>query len=255
MKRVLKGIEPPLLTQYRSNTPANTWEKFKQSSSRRQQLKKLITEHQGGLCAYCEIDLKDADAHGNADFRVEHFHPKSDTSTGHNWHLDWNNLLGCCHGGSNSKVVDAHKRFTSPNLSCDVPKAHKDLTGTILNPLELPAFPAIFKCDRVSGELSVITNNCATAGIPEIQAEQTLTELCLNAERLTDFRKAVLQKLNEEIAQRVNSGMGIDQARRTLAAQQLRKNSKGHWPPFFSSIRSYLGADAEQHLQSINYNG
>ncbi len=214
-----------------------------------------LKANQGGICAYCEIDLKEKDSQGEADFRVEHFHPKSDDTTSHNWHLDWQNLLGCCHGGSQRNVTDAGTRFTSPDNSCDVPKDNKNFDGIILNPLQLPAFPALFSCNRSSGELTVNANSCARAGIASEQAQNTITELRLNATRLTRLRKAALDHLNTQMRLRLQTGIDIGMARQQLAQAQLRKDGKQHWPAFFSSIRSYLGHEAEQHLLQSGYVG
>ncbi|MGO3408549.1 hypothetical protein [Marinomonas sp.] len=71
-----------------------------------------------------------------------------DNTPSRNWHLDWQNLLGCCHGGSQRNVVDASQRFTSPESSCDVPKGEKNLDDVILNPLHIPAFPKFFTSIR-----------------------------------------------------------------------------------------------------------
>lgn len=258
MKNIIKGPEPSLLLQYRQCSPNNSWEHFQRArrkSSRRHEVKNAITSDQGGICAYCEIDLKEADSNGNADFRVEHFHPKSDNSTSHNWHLDWQNLLGCCHGGSQHGVVDSAKRFSSPDHSCDVPKGKKNLTGKILNPLQLPAFPPVFSCSRTTGELSVNEQNCQEHGISVAQANNTIIELRLDADRLTSFRSAVLNDLNERLQAYSRAGMDIGVARQHLAAALLNKNAKGHWPPFFTAIRSFLGRDAEQHLRNTGYSG
>lgn len=255
MKNILKGTEPALLRQYRINRPNQTWDKFKQRRSRRQQLKSTVIADQGGICAYCEIDLKGADNHGNADFRVEHFHPKSDDTTAHNWHLNWQNLLGCCHGGSCKNVLDAASRFTSPDHSCDVPKGDRNLSGIILNPLTLPAFPPIFSCDRASGELKTALANCQQASVSAAQATNTLDELRLNAQRLTNLRITVLNKLNVDMQRLIQSGMDVGPARLRLAGRLLRKDNNGHWPPFFSTIRAYLGNEAEQHLTQIGYTG
>lgn len=255
MKNIVKGSEPSLLLQYRQRSPLNNWKQFKNSTSRTDQVKKEITSNQGGICAYCEIDLKEADSNEKSDFRVEHFHPKSDDTTSYNWHLDWQNLLGCCHGGSQRDVVDTGKRFSSPDHSCDVPKDKKNLTGKILNPLQLPAFPPVFSCNRTTGELNVSLVNCQAGGVSDVQASNTINELRLNADRLTTFRSAVLNELNDRLQAYSGAGMEVGAARRLLADQFLRKNQKGHWQPFFSAIRSYLGQDAEQHLQNIGYKG
>ena len=225
------------------------------SLANREQVRDQLRKDQGGLCAYCEIDLIESDNTGDADFRAEHFHPKSDTSTAHNWHLDWGNLLGCCHGGSHRNVADTGNRFTSPDTSCDVPKENKNLDDVILNPLFLPASPAIYQCDRSTGEISVIAANCQSLGVPEIQAQNTINELHLIAPRLNRLRKTVLDDLNSRIASRVAQGDDISATRTYFSKVYLNKNANGNWPKFFTSIRSYLGSDAERHLQNIGFNG
>lgn len=260
MKKINKNSEPPsLLASYKSKNPAGTWVRFRKERPRRQQLKTQILTDQGGLCAYCEIDLKEADAHGNADYRVEHFHPKSDRAStsgvAFNWDIHWDNLFGCCHGGSRQDVVDAGMRFSNHDHSCDVPKAGKVLDGIILNPLFVPAFPSLFTIERSTGNISVNYSNCKTANVSAIQTRQTIAELRLNSPRLARLRKAVLDELNRDIRLLSERGMSIGDAKDRLSKVHLRKNSQQHWPAFFSSFRSYLGTEAERHLRSINYDG
>lgn len=255
MKKVLKGTEPPLLNHYRHSNPTGTWDNFKSSKARKRQLKQQIITDQGGLCAYCEIDLKGPDQHGNDNYRVEHYHPKSDVTAKHNWALDWQNLLGCCHGGSRPDVTDAIHRYTSPDHSCDVPKEGQDLDAVILNPHQIPAFPPIFKFDRATGKPAVDVSNCATAGLDPSKAQATIDELRLDAKRLNDLRRPVLNKLNGDVNSLVQQGLSVGEARDRLAAIYLQKNSQQHWPAFFSTIRNYLGTAAEKQLRSISYNG
>lgn len=233
MKKVLKEAEPSLLKAYRVNNPSNTWEHCKKSDARKKEIHAQLKSDQAGLCAYCEIRLVDKDTTGEADFRVEHFHPKSDTSTTHNWHLDWNNLLGCCHGGSRRDVADADKRFTSPDNSCDVPKGDRDLDTVILNPLTLPAFPVLFHTERSTGLIRVNYKNCRTANACETKARQTIDELRLDAVRLNRFRKAVLDNVNGSLQTMMANGQTIDQARTRLAKVLLSKDSNHNWPAFF----------------------
>lgn len=255
MKKVTKGIEPTLLENYRTAKPIDTWEQFKRSKSRREETQNQLIADQGGLCAYCEVDLLLSTGNDEADFRVEHFHPKSDQTTAHNWHLDWQNLLGCCHGGSQKGIVDASNRSTSPDHSCDVPKGNKNLDDVILNPLHLPAFPRLFSCSRANGRLSVESVNCENANISVEKAQRTIDELHLDAERLRRLRKAVLDQLNGQMQSLVARGFSIGDARTKLADMILKKNAVGHWPKFFTSIRSYLGNEAEKHLRNNHYLG
>ncbi len=255
MKKIFKGTEPSLLSTYRSTYPNNKWVQFRNNNKRRIQTQVQLKNDQNGICAYCEIDLREKDATGESDFRVEHFHPKDDSSTSHNWNLDWNNLLGCCHGGSQRNVTDAIIRFSSHDNSCDIPKKNKNLDGVILNPLQLPAFPALFSCNRSSGLLIVNVANCQQAGVAETKAQQTICELKLDAPRLNRFRATVLNALYSQLQLKLSTGSTLEQACSQLAQAHLCKNSQQHWPAFFTSIRSYLGKEAEQHLQSIGYNG
>lgn len=104
MKKVKKGLGPNSLHAYVELSPDGSWTNCRKNVSRKKDIQDALKYDQGGICAYCEIDLKELDVSSSnnvvPDFRVEHFHPKSDNSTAHNWNLDWNNLLACCNGGS-----------------------------------------------------------------------------------------------------------------------------------------------------------
>jgi len=254
MKKITKGTEPDLLTKYRQNNPEGNWDQCKRDTLRKKSIQNKLREDQGGLCAYCEIDLKVGDHQDIDDFRVEHFHPKSDTDTGHNWHLDWQNLLGCCHGGSNSNVVDANIRFAQSDYSCDVPKGDNNWDGIILNPLDLPA-TSLFRFSRSFGSISVIQENCNEVGVSATQAQDTIEKLRLDSERLKRLRKATLDEVNVQLKNLLEKGDDLTIARGKLASILLSKDSKGHWQPFFSTIRHYLGDAAERKLAADNYIG
>lgn len=255
MKTVLKGTEPEALLTYRTADPTHHWEQFTSNKARRTAVQDQLKLDQGGLCAYCEIKLLPKTITADADFRVEHFHPKSDSNTAHNWHLDWQNLLGCCHGGSQRNVADAGNRFTSPDHSCDVPKGDKDLDAVILNPLTLPVDLPLFTTERTTGKLTVNVGNCHTVGVSDVMAQATIDELRLDAVRLNRFRKTVLDNLNTKLKQEMAAGLSVGDALSKLAKIHLRKDADQHWPAFFTTIRSYLGQAAETQLHSIQYRG
>ena len=127
MKHVLKGAEPPTLAFYAQAAPKSSWEQMRddpyfQGQQAYQDCRSACITDQKGLCAYCEIDIRDNDP---LKCRIEHFHPKSDQTTAHNWALDWQNMLAVCNGGS-IEYLTASGFYLPPrqaNLSCD---AHKD---------------------------------------------------------------------------------------------------------------------------------
>lgn len=266
MKNILKGVEPDKLEHYRENFPDNSWKQCTQGGStkarkqevkeRKQQVQQQLRVDQGGLCAYCEMDLRPAvTGEGVADLRVEHFHPKSDNSTAHNWHLDWDNLLACCHGGSRVDVIEASTRYSSTDHSCDVPKSNNNWDELILNPLQLPAFPCLFTYQRTNGAIQVNVEHCQQANIDRIKAQATVDNLRLDGERLRRMRKGELDKVNDLLRSQVQQGKSMDAARAHLAKALLRKDSHQQWPRFFSAIRNYLGKAAEDQLRALNYSG
>ena len=133
------------------------------------------------------LDHDDADDEEGEvdDFRVEHFYPKNATQEhGHNYHLDWRNLLGVCHGGSQPYVPDPEWRYSSQkrDRSCDVPKGGREITNYILNPLKIPGKIRLFRYAEHSGRMYVDEDTCPK----DLQgkARSTIRELNLNAPRL-----------------------------------------------------------------------
>ena len=106
MKKVNKGPEPLELQEYRTNHPNHTWTQYRKSRIRRNAVRNQLISDQAGLYAYCEIDLKEAATPSEEDdCRVEHFYPKSLSTVLNNRHLEWDNLLAVCHGGSQRNVI------------------------------------------------------------------------------------------------------------------------------------------------------
>jgi len=264
MKTCLKSDAPESFKQYQEDNPIATWEQFQNECQEGyKQLQEQLRKDQGNLCCYCEIDTKKNSNDGKDDFRVEHFHPKAnkkDTTT-NNWALDWNNMLGCCHGGTEPSVTDSKTRFISREKKnqrhSDVLKGNFIWDDEILNPLEIPAFPILFKTDRKDGILSVIDDNCKKANIDIVKANNCLDtkKLNLNSSKLKELRKITLDKLNSMLGQHVAEGLTDEQAITILVESQLCKNENGYWNAFFTTIRSYFGKAAEIYLEKTHYHG
>ena len=253
MKRIYKRAEEPYrLKRYRERWPNETWDRFhRYDRDGYREIKKALLEDQHYLCAYCEIDIKFVDELTDPegtidDFRVEHYIPKSSTQDGsHNYHLDWWNMLGVCHGGSQAKVVDPKHRYSklSADRTCDVPKSDKKITGGILDPLKIPKRTRLFCYAENSGKMMVDEKACPPSLIQ--RAQNTIQELNLNAPRLMRMRKAVIDKLDERITMEQADGRNFDEILQEMA-QMFLIPYENKSLPFFSVMRWYLGKYAEQ---------
>lgn len=269
VKRVLKGMVPPTLARYAQAAPRSSWEQMRddpyfQGRQAYQDCRSTCIADQKGLCAYCEVDIRDNDP---LKCHVEHFHPKADKTTSHNWALDWQNMLGVCNGGS----VDYLERpFYLPprqaNLSCD---AHKDwmiqqsklpalCEGWILNPLQLAAFPSLFRIKMSTGNLypnTVACNSVSWSGNQHASIEgliqHTINVLNLNCDRLVQERLRVIRDIERSKKRQRERGFNAEQGLSNLARQYLHQP----WPAFFTVIRWCLGQAAERYLQSVQFAG
>lgn len=244
-----------MLTQFEQKHPQGKWDEFRDTTDYKA-VKELIFNEQGGLCAFCENEVKDTHKQ-----RVEHFHPKSDlTDSNQNWALDWSNVIGVCFGGSD---VDKNIHPLPVNLSCD---AYKDYLivlkklpinceGYLLNPLALPAFPCLFDLNKRTGELipkddyaQVTIEHNGYKTVAEL-VEKTIEILNLNCDRLNQQRLAVLNQYNQEIAK------ARRQQDRDVFSKLATRWFQQRWLPFFTTRRILLTHHAENHLKIIQFVG
>lgn len=257
MKRVYKSPRTPdLLKKYAKIFPTETWEHFRRRNRRGyREVKQQLLQDQHGLCAYCEISIKlSHDEEKVDDFRVEHFFPKVNTDFNkHNYHLDWQNLLGVCHGGSQPDVADSQWRYSSSknDRSCDVPKGGKAISERILNPLRIPASVRVFRYHAHNGKMFVDEETCPKN--LQTKARNTIRELNLNAPRLRRMRVAVIRTLEDEIEDTLAAGIPLQQALPILAEMILLPDSNGNYQTFFSVARWFLGEAAEEVLKESGY--
>lgn len=267
MKRVIRRAEPGELAAYRAANPANSWDQMRGDADGRTVYEVVRTQliaGQGGLCSFCEIDIR---ANDPTRCRVEHFHPKSDTTTSHNWALDWQNMIAVCMGGSQRHQQPPHALEPLPeNLSCD---AHKDkmiqsrrldehCEGWIINPLDLPALPGLFFLEKGTGRLMPDEEACAGVGLPgnrhlntQALVQSTIDMLNLNCDRLCQARLRLVWDIERNKKRLREQGANPQQSLRELAERYFRQR----WPGFFTTIRFCLGAVAEQHLTDTGFQG
>jgi uncharacterized protein (TIGR02646 family) len=251
MKRVRKShSEPQELADYRVRFAAAprppTWKEFTADPRRREPVKKRLREDQRGLCAYCENRLVPEDE------SVEHFVPKS---ADHARELDWSNLLLCCAGGERplaEDLPDTSTRYDANSLkTCGRAKLGNPVL--ILNPLEIPVFPLLFRFNSETGAIQPDEGGCRSAGLDTNLAAQTIAVLGLHTGRLNRARLAVLEELLSQLASDGTAPAFSAERARELAARLIA--ATGNLPSFFTTIRWFLGAGAEAHLTAIEFQG
>ena len=248
-----KGSVPKCLQKFCGDNPdCRDWESFYGNyPDSYKSLKMEIAKSQGYLCAYCEEQLP-GDA--PSQMRIEHFHPKEDVSTSHNWAFDWNNMLVTCHGGSRKEPEKEEKEGEEKKaieLHCDASKEQivtpNTCEGYLLNPLTMPA-ECLFELNRTTGELFPNEIICSRVTITENRystvAElvwKTIRILGLNCDRLKQNRLKVIHEF-EKIRQgrKHNSRMNKSSIRTAIAEQWFEKPMS-----FYTTRRILLGNYAE----------
>lgn len=230
------------LSDYLKHNPKAKWKDDFRDEVSKDNLDEIyndIYKDQQGVCAYCEITLKWPTDDFTNDFRIEHFHPENcGDDDQHNYSLDWFNLLGCCHGGTQQTSRSYGKDFVGKKQhSCDAPKGNKILDDKILNPLsDLPVGVTFFSF-KEDGSVSV-GEHC-----PENMKEKTqasIDELNLDCLRLRKFREAVIEELRDSIEAEIldiNDESALTSIIRKLREDLLMAEEKAE---FHSTIGWYL---------------
>lgn len=247
MRAIRTAEEPACFTAWRDSNPAATWQAFKdangglEGSGCTAQVFGNLALAQFQLCAFCEIRLSPP-----LGAQVEHWHPKSDRSTVHNWALDFDNLMAACEGGVRADIPDG--RAVHPireTMHCGAAKEGKDWTNALLDPRKhVPSQPALFEV-RDDGRITV-----RDVAAPELKAraEATITKLNLNSKALLPLRKARWDALTADVAAEVERlGGSIDAARAAYEAAAVRNllPTDGTLIQFWTTARSYFGNFAE----------
>lgn len=258
MKKIQKSPEPRNLTEFRLQNRNANWDAV-HSNPVYQTIVRTAWQDQGDLCAFCERIPSPRDK------GIEHFLQKSATPQGQNWSTDWQNMLAVCKGGELTSDQDPLPQ----NLSCDKHKNHwvnkkqlpADCEGYLLNPLMIDAFNQLFLFNPQTGELNVnyvgcqshpvLSPNYLTPNTNAGLAENTLKALNLNCPRLCRERKILWNEVQKGLAQYRQQGNKAKYAKQKLAERYFSRK----WPAYFTTLRIILKPVADQHLQTIHYQG
>lgn len=268
MKKLYKSPPPNELTTYAANYPTDRWDAFCTHAAEDQRpgddyrvIKRRLIDDQGGLCGYCERKVGD---HDSSLQRIEHYHPKSDTSDpAVNWALMWSNILLVCTGGEK----DGDSYPLPENLSCDahknrvlrnaLPQAIAQELAARIAPFDMPAFPCLFCLDMGTGALLPSLDACETIdgaqslpiGTTHRALTATVETLNLNCDRLCKDRLQVRNEYNRRVKE---ARMANDTTYREAIA---RRWFSKRWPIFFTTRRILLGSAADDYLRQIHFDG
>jgi uncharacterized protein (TIGR02646 family) len=180
-------------------TPRIRWECFRnEEQSVYHATREALKTNQHSLCAYCERNID------NLISSIDHFIPKSLSSIDHDYTLNWNNLLLCCH---NIDTITVDNFKSVKNMSCNQIKADKDPNGKCLNPYELPD-AIIFSIHIVNKYIYLIPNKtvCEKYNIQLELVNSTIDFLNLNSNLLIRLRytqylniKLIIEEFNNSI--------------------------------------------------------
>ena len=250
MKRI-RGLDAPTpgLTAYLAGEgDAADWDGFRShatGASYRELLEALMAV-QHGLCAYCEIDLRDGD------HQVEHVVPRSDPDCGEERSLDVDNLIACCKGGSSRNEFGPHargddERFLHPtkrNISCGEKKGN-DWDADFVDPRTLPALPSLLRVGY-DGRIAADQAACEEAQHSAERVNWTIETLGLNVERLRVARERRWRALEANWQEHLDDPEMMEAAAR---GELLPQADDDRLPRFFTTSRSYFEPWGEAVLE------
>jgi uncharacterized protein (TIGR02646 family) len=206
---VLEIEEPELLKIFRLENPNATWNQLKNNSDVNNALKVNTIRKTGGLCVYCEQKLI-----AKTDYQIEHFHPKKGNNNSNfgdgvpNRAIEWGNLYPGCLGGTAQVTHFTEKldiefrtganRRNKGRLTCGQKKGETEPEGVYISPTKLNNRAPIFLFSEVDGSVSVNEEACVEQNIPVALANNHITRLNLDSQRLRDARLAFSDSLRRE---------------------------------------------------------
>ena len=256
MKRIGTPVEPPCLAAWRDGHTEATWDEFRnehrdapdgQRGCAREVLETLI-QSQRGLCAYCEIELKEPLALWS---QVEHWHPKDPARyPGHNWGLDFSNFMAACEGGERAQP-DMGRSLPpiKKTKHCGSAKGNENHTNVLLDPRrDVPHMPMIWRFDATGG---IAVSPDAPQTLKE-RAVKTITLLNLDSPVLRRLRKQHWIELENDVQsvweELGDSEEGYRSAQAFVTAERLGLSPEGRLDQFWSTSRAFFEDSAEAWL-------
>ena len=218
------------------------WEEFRShnAGTSYRELRDTLARNQHGLCAYCEIELRESRR------QIEHVIPRSAEAAGNQGTLDVTNMVACCLGGTTkpggSDAGDHHREPIRANMSCGQAKGNRH-DDTFIDPRDLPAVPSLMRV-RDNGLIEVDDRACQDADVVPDHVTGTIETLNLNAERLRLAREKWRDALVDKSQHLAGDADRMNEWIRAL----LTPDAEEGLPRFFTTARCYFGPVAERIL-------
>lgn len=239
---------------YPPATPGHTetrrWEAWKNNcQDAYKAVLKQLWENQYGLCAFCEVKLTETNR------QIEHFIPKCMTTPEQDWTINFENYTLSCKGNTNPFDAASYSNVPSAraNYCCGPKKGEINPAGVLCNPYDLPSYPVV-KIEYEEEGLRFVPDEsaCAKAHIDPALIISTLETLGLNCPNLMRRRKAVLDKLMQEIEE-IFSSSDMDEHEQkeqlSLLAEDNLQPLYGTLVPFYTTRLLCLASDLPELIQ------
>ena len=211
MKHIQKGEEPEFFRGWKEGESPDwnpDWAAFDGAGEVKRLLMEHLIEEQGGICCYCNRELRDDD------FHIEHFRPK-DVNRYPELALDYDNLLISC-----QRQLQRHEP-----RHCGMKKDNWFEEEVTVSPLD-PDCETRFEYLE-DGRIRATDND------PD--ADETIQHLGLDIDKLRELRKAAIGSALEDI-----DALGTDELRELIDVYYQRSPVSKRFQPFCVAIVQVL---------------
>lgn len=211
MKHIQKGKEPEFFRKWKEGESPDwnpDWAAFDGAGEVKRNLMEHLIEEQGGICCYCNRELRDND------FHIEHFRPK-DGNRYPELALDYDNLLISC------------QRQLQPRepRHCGMKKDNWFEEGVMVSPLDQD-------CET---RFEYLADGRICAAGNDSGADKTIKRLGLDIDKLRELRKAAFEAALEDI-----DTLGTDELRNLINVYRQRSPANNRFQPFCVAIIQVL---------------
>lgn len=211
MKRIQKDEEPEFFRKWKEGGSPNwnpDWVALDSTGDIKRQLMTHLIEEQGGICCYCNRELRDND------FHIEHFRPK-ERNRYPELALDYDNLLISCQRQLQSREP----------RHCGMKKGHWFEEGVTVSPLDPD-------CEK---RFEFLEDGRIRAAGNDSGADKTIKRLGLDIDKLRELRKAAIGAALEGI-----DALGADELQELIDVYYQRSPANNRFQPFCAAIVQVL---------------